>query len=193
MNRTNRHGIGSLARAGFFLATCLGLTTGCVDRRFVITTDPPGAIVYDEKNQPIAASPADRQFTYYGRYRFTLVHDGYETMIVEENVRAPWYEWIGLDFFSEIVVPIKLRDVRRFHYVMQQAQIIPAEAVLNEANQLRIKGKSVGSPLPPSFPVPVEGPPPRPVVPAPPPGATTPQLGAPPAPALGSPSPIPAR
>jgi hypothetical protein len=181
MKRKYRH-----SGAGLALATCLGLLTGCVDRRFVITTEPAGAIVFDEKNQPISASPADRQFTYYGKYRFTLVHDGYETMIVEENVRAPWYEWIGLDFFSEIVVPIKLRDVRRFHYVMQPTQPVPYEAVLNEANQMRIKGQSVGIPLPPKFPV--EGPPPRLVVPAPPPGAPagtppiqtgTPQLGTP--------------
>src|SRR6202011_1937273 len=138
-------------------ATGLGLLTGCVDRRFVITTDPPGAIVYDEKNQPMGASPADRQFTYYGKYRFTLVHDGYETMIVDEHVRAPWYEWIGLDFFSEIVVPFNLRDVRRFHYVMEPAKIIPLDDVLNEATQMRIKGKAVGVPLPAQFPV--EGPP----------------------------------
>src|ERR1051325_308798 len=30
-------------------------TTGCVERRMVIATDPYGAIVYDEKNIPIGA------------------------------------------------------------------------------------------------------------------------------------------
>jgi len=183
MNRTNRHGIAWLT-----LASCLGLLTGCVDRRFVITTDPPGAIVYDEKSQPTGGSPADRQFTYYGKYRFTLIHDGYETMIVEENVRAPWYEWIGLDFFSEIVVPINLRDVRRFHYVMQPLQPVPAEAVLNQAKDMRAKGKSVGSPLPPKFPEPVQAPPPR-VLPAPPPGTNLPQTGAPAPPQSATPMP----
>lgn len=170
MNSTKRHGVAWLT-----LATCLGALTGCVDRRFVITTDPPGAIVYDEKYQPMGASPADRQFTYYGKYRFTLVKDGYETMIVEENVRPPWYEWIGLDLFSEIIIPVNLRDVRRFHYVMQSAQVVPPEAVLNEANQMRIKGRAIGSPLPPKFPE-AEAPPPR-VLPVSPPGAVAPQPG----------------
>jgi hypothetical protein len=168
-----------------------------VDRRFVITSDPPGAIVYDEKNQPMGAAPADRQFTYYGKYRFTLVKDGYETMIVDEHVRAPWYEWIGLDFFSEIVVPIKLRDVRRFHYVMQPVKNIPPEDVLNEANQMRIKGRSVGVPLPAQFPA--EAPLPRAVPgtvpPASPPGTALPQPGSvplqpsSPLPQLGAPTP----
>jgi hypothetical protein len=150
-----------------FLSVGIAGVSGCVDRRFVISTDPPGAIVFDEKNQPIGASPADKQFTYYGKYRFTLVHDGFETMVVEEKVNPPWYEIIGLDFFSENLLPVRLRDVRRFHYVMQPAQMVPPEAVRNQAEQLRAKGKAIGTPLPPKFPE--EAPLPR-TVPAPAPG-----------------------
>src|SRR5438874_7158592 len=79
----------------------LCLVAGCVERRFIITTEPFGAIVYDEKGMPTGASPADRQFTYYGKYRFTLVRDGYQTMVVEENVKAPWFEYFPLDFIAE--------------------------------------------------------------------------------------------
>jgi hypothetical protein len=162
------------------VAVTLGCLTGCVDRRFVITTDPPAAIVFDEKNQPMGGTPADRQFTYYGKYRFTLVHDGYETMIVEENVRPPWYEIIGLDFVSEILLPLNLRDVRRFHYVMQTTKMVPEDAVLGQGVQLREKGKLIGSPLPPRFPMPESAPAPRPVVPGTQPSLGAPQPGFPP-------------
>ena len=129
-----------------------GLLTGCVERRFVITTEMPGCrrapsrlVVYDEKGIPIGALPVDRQFTYYGKYRFTLVKDGCETMIVEEKVRAPFYEWFGLDFIAENIIPFTIRDVRRFHYVLQFAKVDPPETVLHRRRP-REKGRTIGTP-----------------------------------------------
>ena len=107
------------------LAVCVTCMTGCVERRFVITTSPPGAIVLDERHLPTGAAPTDREFTYYGTYAFTLVKDGFQTMTVQEKVKAPWYEFIGLDFISENVIPWTIRDVRRFHYVLQPLQLVP--------------------------------------------------------------------
>jgi hypothetical protein len=134
------------------LAICLIGLAGCVEHRMVITTSPPGAIVYDEKHMPTGASPADRQFTYYGKYRFTLVRDGYQTMTVDENVKAPWYEIIGLDFISENVIPWTIPDVRRFHYILKPIEIVPDETILQKGDVLRQKGREVGQPLSPTFP-----------------------------------------
>jgi hypothetical protein len=189
MDAMKGHPVGA-AGAGWLAAlVCLAGVTGCVERRFVITTDPPGAIVYDEKHLPLAAAPADRQFTYYGTYRFTIVRDGYQTLVVDEHVRPPWYEIFPLDFVSEILVPLTISDVRRFHYSLQPAQLIPPESVLGEAMPLREKAKTIGVPLPPKAPRPVEGPAPR-VLPdsqLPAPGVPGPQSG--PVPAPGSPPP----
>ena len=140
---------------------CAGLMTGCVERRFVITTDPPYAAVYDEKGLPMGASPADRQFTYYGKYRFTLVRDGYQTMIIEEKVKAPWYEIAPLDFISENVIPWTIRDVRHFHYELQPAQLVAPDTVLRQAEERRRQGQGIGVPLPraPGGPLPELGPP----------------------------------
>jgi hypothetical protein len=146
---------GRFGATGMLLLVGLGGVGGCVDRRFVITTDPPGAIVYDEKNLPMGASPADRQFTYYGKYRFTLVKDGFQTQIVEENVKSPWYEFFPLDFITENLIPFPIRDVRHFHYQMQPAQLVPPEEVLNQGMQLRQRGQGIGPPprpLPPETP-----------------------------------------
>lgn len=135
---------GRLAGAALALA-CLA---GCVERRMVIITDPPHAVVVDERNQPIGASPVDRTFTYYGRYRFRLVKDGYETLVIEENVRPPWYEYFPLDFISENLLPFHLRDVRYFRYTLKPAQVVSPDAVLQEAEQLRVRGRTTGAPLP---------------------------------------------
>jgi hypothetical protein len=142
---------------GLAWLAALCVVAGCVERRFIITTEPFGAIVYDEKGMPVSASPADRQFTYYGKYRFTLVRDGYQTMVVEENVKAPWYEVFPLDFISENLVPFTIRDVRHFNYQLQPAQVVSPDAVFEQAQQRRAYGKTKGVPLavPPSNPAPV--------------------------------------
>ena len=126
----------------------LALAAGCVERRMVITTEPYGAIVYDEKDNPLSASPADKPFTYYGKYRFKIVKDGYETLTVEEKIDPPWYEWIGLDFISETLIPWSLRDVRRFHYKLQPVAVVPPEQVLEKGKLLRARGLTTGEPPP---------------------------------------------
>ena len=45
-------------------------------------------IVYDEKGLPMGAAPTDCAFVYYGGYQFTLVRDGYETLVVREKTSA---------------------------------------------------------------------------------------------------------
>ena len=118
---------------------------GCVERRMVIIAEPFGAIVYDEKNERLGGSPVDHPFTYYGKYRFRLVKDGYETLVVEQRVRAPWYELPGLDFISENLIPWTIRDVRYFRYVMQPKQVMPAESVLGPADALRNYARGIGT------------------------------------------------
>jgi hypothetical protein len=131
--------------AGLFLTVCLA--GGCVERRFVITSDPPGAIIYDENNLPIGATPVDKPFTYYGKYRFTLVKDGYQTTVVEEKASPPWYDFFPVDFVSENLIPFTFRDVRRVNAPMQPLQILPPEPVLKSAIDLRDYGRTIGAPL----------------------------------------------
>ena len=130
----------------------VGLLTGCVERKYVITSDPPGAIVY-RNGQYLGATPVDDHFVYFGKYHFTLVRDGYETLQVDEPIPTPWYEWPGLDFFSETAWPFTVKDEHRFHYQMQPMQLPRTDEVLEHAEQLRAKGKLLG-PLPGTQPQP---------------------------------------
>ncbi len=136
------------------LALGAGLLGGCVERRFVIYSDPPGAIVY-ENGQPLGAAPADNHFVYYGTYRFTLVKDGFQTLVVDQPVPAPWYEFPGLDFISENLVPWTIRDVRRFTYTMQPMQVANPTELLNQAQGLRNQGQALQPP--PTAPLPPGG------------------------------------
>src|SRR5262249_31404349 len=106
---------------------CLGvvlltadLAAGGVQRRLVVYSDPPAALVY-LNNQYVGATPVDFYYVYYGKYQFTLVKDGYETLNVIQDIPAPWYELPGPDFIAE-VQPFKIRDVRSFCYTLQPLQ-----------------------------------------------------------------------
>ncbi len=130
------------------IAVVLGLfgLAGCVERRMLLTTDPFGAVVYDERNNPVGATPVDRPFTYYGKYRFTVVKDGYQTLVQDVDVRAPWYAWPGLDFISENLVPFTIRDIRRIHFQLQPAQVMAPDSVLQQALPLVERGRITGPP-----------------------------------------------
>jgi hypothetical protein len=141
------------------------LTTGCVEQRYVITSGSPtvpgqdlGATVY-RNGVLLGQTPVDDHFVYYGKYHFTLVKDGFETMQIDQDIPAPWYEVPPLDFVSEVLYPFKLRDARCFHYELSQQQRPASDDVLNRGQQLRDRGKTL-----------VPGAPPAPVPDAPPSG-----------------------
>ena len=133
-----------MAARGRWLAILMFvLATGCVERRFVIESEPPGALVL-MNGQPIGATPVDGHFVYYGRYQFTLIKDGYETLQVEENFRPPWYEYFPLDFASENLYPGKVEDIRRPRAFTMTPKAQPrADALLGQAEQLRSKGRAL--------------------------------------------------
>ncbi len=78
-----------------------------------------------------------------------MVKDGYEPLLVHQAVEAPWYEWPGLDFFSENLTPWHIRDVREFRYQLQPHRIVPNAELENNAQDLRQRGASIGAPLAP--------------------------------------------
>src|SRR5215510_252534 len=82
---------------GLAAVALAGGLPGCVERRYVIESDPPGALVL-VNGQPIGTTPVDGYFTYYGTYNFTLIKDGYETKRVSQRIASPWYELPVVDF-----------------------------------------------------------------------------------------------
>jgi hypothetical protein len=177
-------------------AACL---VGCVDRRYVITTDPPGAVVY-RNDHYLGATPVDDHFIYYGKYHFTIVKEGYETLQVEQDISTPWYQYPGIDFIAEALVPYQVIDRREFHYKLEPRKLPDQNQFLQQAAALREKGLALGpgkpgsaaAPVPPGVPVgpdPLMGPgsntappPGSPYIPiSPPPGAVVT-----PAPVVGS-------
>lgn len=127
------------------VALAAALQSGCVERRFVIHTDPPGAVV-EVNNRPLSATPADDHFVYYGKYHFKIVKPGYETLQVEQNIPAPWYEYPPLDFIAENIWPCRILDRREFRYALEPAQQPQTNDLLRRAENSRNRGQSVQTP-----------------------------------------------
>jgi len=134
---------------------------GCVERRFTIYSDPPGALAYINGNY-LGMTPVDGYIVYYGKQRFTLIKKGYETLEIVQPYPPVWYDIPGLDFLTENIWPTKLRDVRHFSYTLRPLQSIPPDDVRLRAEELRTRGQNIGVPLPPRPLAPAATPPPPP-------------------------------
>lgn len=174
------------------------LSTGCVQRRMTIRSNPPGALVYID-DYYIGTTPVSTDFIYYGKRKIRLVKDGYEILNVPKyDIPPPWYELFPIEFVSENIIPWEIRDERVLDFQLAPQVVVPQDQLLARAEQLRSQNLSTGVILPPGGGPPpgnIQGPPtylpPGPTVPQPlPPPPMQPQFGTPQfQPALGQPAP----
>jgi hypothetical protein len=174
-----------LARTAIF--TFIGLTlfaeSGCVRRRLNVRSNPPGALVYVD-NQQIGTTPCSVDFTYYGTREIRLIKPGYETLAINQPIPTPWYQIPPLDFVSENLTPMKIRDNRTVTFDMSPQIIVPPNVIVDRASQLRqealqypVAPAAVGVPLASPTLVGPAGPAPANIVP--PPGPIVPPSGPP--------------
>jgi hypothetical protein len=150
--------------------TCLVcLSAGCVTRRILITSDPPGAIVY-RNGVYLGPTPVEEPFVFYGKYNYRLVHDGFEPLDITQDIDSPWYEIPGLDFISENIIPYTFRDTRALHYKLELAIAVRPDDIRTRAAALRAEGKTI-QPPPDAPPPPQPRSKPTPTLPPPTPGA----------------------
>jgi hypothetical protein len=149
-------------------AVCIGFT-GCIDRRFVVETNVPGAQVF-VNNRQIGPSPADTGWEHPGQYQFRVVAPGYEPLTECRTVQARWYDYAPLDFFVGVLWPFHIEDVRRFRFDLREARQMNVVEIESKADALRERTKNLpppsvpdddkfAKPSPPSTPLPVIYPP----------------------------------
>jgi len=118
-------------------------TSGCVQRRLTVRTNPPGAQVYID-DYDIGTTPVSTSFIYYGTRKIRLVKDGYETLTIDQKISAPWYQYFPLDFVSENVWPGEIRDEKTLDFQLAPQRIVPTELLLERAENLRATSQPVG-------------------------------------------------
>ena len=118
--------------------------TGCVRRRLTVRSNPPGAVVHVD-NQRIGTTPCAVDYVYYGTREVRLSLPGYETLTVNQPLPAPWYQWPGIDFISENLVPARIEDARTVSFNLEPARIEPAEQIIARGEDLRRQVTPVGA------------------------------------------------
>src|SRR6478672_6404700 len=107
-----------------------------VRRRLNVNSNPQGALVYVD-NQQIGTTPCSVDFTYYGTREIRLIKPGFETLTVNQPIPAPWYQYTPIDFVSENLVTMKIRDNRSVNYNLAPQLVVPTQELVARANQLR--------------------------------------------------------
>src|SRR5262245_22059547 len=119
-------------------------TTGCVERRMLIVSDPPGATVF-VNGENVGISPASVPFTYYGKYDVTLIRDGYQTTTTQQRIRRPWFQFFPFDFVTEVLWPGHIQDNRTIPIAMDLIAQPRTDDILREANNVRQRGQALGA------------------------------------------------
>lgn len=135
-----------LLRCGLVALLLLTAGAGCVSRRLMVQSNPPGALVLLEGKE-VGYTPTAVDFTYYGTREITLIKDGYETLTVLQKVPTPWYQIPGVDFFSDNLLPYRIADRHSFSYSMNPLRpedITPNSGVVDRAQMLRSESQMGG-------------------------------------------------
>ena len=99
-------------------------------------SNPPGATVSLDGKE-IGRTPFSTNFDHYGKREFRVVKQGYETKTVLMPVSAPWFQWPGIDFVSEVLLPGKLTDHKYYEFDLQPSQAVSGAEIVARAEELR--------------------------------------------------------
>lgn len=119
------------------------MSPACVRRTIKITTEPPNARVF-LNDQEIGRSEVTSDFLWYGDYDVTIRKEGYATLQTNWEIKAPWYQWVPVDFFAEVLWPGQIHDQRERHFILEPAQSPTQEELLQRAAETRDQALGTG-------------------------------------------------
>jgi len=128
------------AYSGLVLAGTALAVLGCVERRMTVRSNPPGALVYIDREE-VGVTPVSQSFTHYGTRRIKLFKEGYETLDVKEPVNEPVYDFILWELVTE-TLPIRFRDEREFSYDLKKRETPDPNALVERGTRLRAEAQA---------------------------------------------------
>jgi hypothetical protein len=133
-----------MRRALLLSATLLaGLSqSGCVERLLAVHSDPPGAAVYLD-GEKVGTTPCEVSYTWYGTRVVVLELRGFSLVHQEVVLAAPWWQMIPIDFITDVLVPITIRDRYSVSYTLEPAPVSPQEADAVYERAMELKKRSL--------------------------------------------------
>lgn len=121
--------------------------TGCVQRRFIVRSQPEGAVVTIDR-QHVGQTPLSVPYTYSGTREIQLEKDGYQTIKVQQRVKSTWYETFPISLVTENFWPREIRDERVMDFQMEPKTQVQETLLIDRANDLRINALQGTVPVP---------------------------------------------
>ena len=123
------------------LAICALSAVACgrVERTWTIKSEPSGAMVIISGVER-GRTPLTVDFLHYGTREIVLRKDGWETLVDTVEFNPPWYQKMGVDFFTEVFVPKKFVDKRETLHVLKpklEADDKQVKALKDRAKRMR--------------------------------------------------------
>lgn len=111
--------------------------TGCVSRRLMVRSNPPGALV-ELDGKRIGYTPVSVDFTYYATRDIRVSKVGYETATELQPLKPPWYQVPPLDFVSDNFLPFnQVTDRHEVTYTLQPLRANTTIPLIDRANDIR--------------------------------------------------------
>lgn len=129
-----------------------GMHLGCVERKILIRSEPPGGVALLD-NRIVGHTPVTVPFTFYGARKVEVRWDPFLVDVprfeaAEETryLNPPWYQIFPIDFIFEHLWPFTLEDERVFTFKLKRLPEPDPETaeereaqVINRAETLRAK------------------------------------------------------
>ena len=93
------------------VATSLA-NAGCVERKMIVRSDPPGAAVYVDGERKGVTTPDGLEvgFESYGTRTVVVRGEGYVPLVRQAELEVPWYQVFPLGLFSDLLWPGTIVD-----------------------------------------------------------------------------------
>ena len=108
----------------------------CVERTITVRTNPPGALVTVNEIEK-GRTPLTFSFIWYGQYRVLVEHPQYETLETSRSVPTPIYQWPGIDFVCEVLLPFKFHNHHDWDFTLAPRRTVPTDELIDRAQRFR--------------------------------------------------------
>jgi hypothetical protein len=136
-----------IARIPLALCSLLVLAaTGCVERKIVIGSSPPGALV-TLNDVEVGRTPVKVPFTWYGDYDIRLRYEQNvgtpEKPVIKryylhthQKTKTPWFDTLGIDLFTELA-PTEFKDEQVWAFELPEVVEPTDEDLIQRARSMQ--------------------------------------------------------
>ena len=132
-------------RAVFWAAALAACLCGCVERKILLRSDPPGARVL-LNGVEVGATPVDVPFQTYGVFEMVASVPHRARLRTMAPITPPWWETIPLDFFVEDLWPGTVHDDHTV--TLTFAELSSDEAGVTQREKKLRRRMEAGEPVP---------------------------------------------